>query len=53
MEERIYQVDGDKIIIDWRKLNDSKLLTGTEFSILYAIIDKIEANQSKTVAYIR
>lgn len=51
--EMIYQVDGDKMIIDWRKLYNSKVLTSTELEIFYRIVDKIEASQGKNVAYLR
>lgn len=45
MEEKIYKVDGDNIIIDWKKLNECKLLTQTELTIFYTLCDKMKWNQ--------
>lgn len=49
MAEKIYQMVDDNVILDWRKLNESNILTSTELTILYTLMDKIEAMQGGKV----
>lgn len=44
-KDKIYQTVGDNVIINWKKLNNSKILTMTELSMLYILMDKIEESQ--------
>jgi predicted RNA-binding protein with PIN domain len=42
IEDKMYIVDGDNMIINWKKLNQSHILTTEELNILYMLIDKID-----------
>lgn len=45
MEEKIYKIDGENMIINWKNLNKGKILTETELIIFYTLCDKIKDNQ--------
>jgi hypothetical protein len=46
-KKEIYKSEGDTVVINWRKLNESRILSPTELNILYMLMDKIDANQEK------
>jgi hypothetical protein len=52
MGDKIYKVEDNNVIINWRQLNESRILTTTELNILYALLDKVEANQGRKIAYV-
>lgn len=45
MNGELYRVEGDNMIINWKKLNDSKVLTQLELTLLYKILDKVEESK--------
>lgn len=49
MKDKIYKVVGDEVIINWKMLNESKILTNTELTILYTLIDKVEASKGNVL----